>query len=265
MAKRSMSPWFRSGKNTWFVWFGGKQTSLKVKGEGNQAEAVKAWHRLMAQDAPTLPLERQPKPQVREVPKEQPVDPVRVKELADAFLADVSSRLKPNTVRIYRYDLGTLCGVYGKTEAASLTAEHISQWLLRLKVNSTTKAMSLRSVSAFLGWAERQGFIPTNPAKRVPKPRSRSRTDDAVVSEEDHRKLMAVASPEFSLVLRFLWATGCRPGEVGKVTAENFNPDAAVIRLTEHKSDRTGKPRLILLPDDIVALLKQQAQRFPTG
>ena len=48
MARNEGQPGFRAGQNTWFVWHDGRQVSLKVRGEANEREAVKAWHRHMA-------------------------------------------------------------------------------------------------------------------------------------------------------------------------------------------------------------------------
>ncbi len=45
---RPSSPWFRKSRNAWYVWHNGKLTDLHVKGEKNEAEAVRAWHRLFA-------------------------------------------------------------------------------------------------------------------------------------------------------------------------------------------------------------------------
>jgi hypothetical protein len=39
---------FRESKGAWYVNVKGKQTALGVKGQDNEVEAVKAWHRLMA-------------------------------------------------------------------------------------------------------------------------------------------------------------------------------------------------------------------------
>ena len=76
---------------------------------------------------------------------------------------------------------------------------------------------------------------------------------------------MKTASPSFRLVLRVLHATGCRPGEAARMTAEAFNPEAGCVVLHEHKADKGGKPRVVFLPPEIVSLLREQAQRYPSG
>ena len=251
MARHSDGPWFRESKNAWYVWHDGRQHSLGVRGKANRKDAVAAWHRLIADGPKAKP---DPKPEA-----------LTVREVIDAFLTDAEARLKPNTLRIYRHDLGTLCDAVGAIRADTLTPQHLTRWLLGLGVGPTTQAMTLRSSSACLGWAEKNDMLPANPARKVPKPKSRSRSADAVISDADHAKLMEAATPAFRLVLRVLHATGARPGEVCRIAAENFDREACVAKLAEHKTDRTGKPRLVFLPPDVCGMLKAQAERYGSG
>jgi len=88
MARQVEGPWYRASKGTWYATVeGGRKVSLGVKGEAKEAEAIKAWHRLMS-DPP------KPKPIV-----------LTVQAVVDAFLADASSRLKAPTFELYRQDL----------------------------------------------------------------------------------------------------------------------------------------------------------------
>ncbi len=252
MARQIEGPWFRASKGTWHTTLHGRSVSLRVKGQENKSQAQQAWHRLMAEGA-------------KPIPEPKLIESITVKELVNAFVVDAETRLKPNTVRIYRYDLATLCELVGNFHADKLTPQHVTKWLHGLKVNSTTKAMTLRSVSACLGWAERNDMIPLNVAKKVAKPKSRSRCEDAVISEADHAKLMEHATPDFRIVLRVLHNTGCRPGEACKITTDTFDPINGVVKLTDHKADRTGKPRLIFLLPELRDLLNQQTTRFVSG
>jgi len=222
MARGIEGPWFRESKGVWYATVGGKSVSLGVKGD--KADAVRAWHRLMAAGVGAKPA-----------PK-----PVTVKELVAAFLSDAGTRLKPPTMRLYRLHLGAFGAAVGGVKADALTPPHVARWLHALPHGGTTKAMMLRSVSACLGWAAEAGLIPTNPAKRVAKPKSRSRSASAIIPEADHAGMLALASPAFRPGLAILHATGCRPGEACRITAESFDRAAGVVVLTDHKGDRTG-------------------------
>ncbi len=256
MAREVNGPWFRASKNTWYATLEGAKVSLKIKGLENRDAAIKAWHRLMADGQTTTPTRTQ-------LADETPT--LSMQELVDLFLTDISTRLKPLTVGQYRVDLKQFLTRFRKSSANRVTTVEISRWLHGMKVGDTTKSIRLRSISACFGWAVKCGFIVDNPTKRVPKPRNRSRGQEAVISPEVHAKLMEMASEAFQHVLTVLHGTGCRPGEACTITAANFDPVNGLIRLEVHKNDRHGKPRLIFVPPDVATLLGQLAKEFPTG
>ncbi len=82
---------------------------------------------------------------------------------------------------------------------------------------------------------------------------------------DEQAKLLAEATPQFRLVLEVLWGTGARPGEVAGITAENFDAEAGVVRLKEHKTAHKGKARFLLLSPALVSMLVRQRERFPAG
>jgi len=261
MARGIEGPWFRSGKNTWYATVGGKNVSLGVKGQENRGEAVQAWHRLMA----GKPAASITPPPLAVPPSEPPAAGFTVRELADLFLADATSRLKPHTVQQYRADLDLFLARFAGAPADRVAPADVARWLHSFKVSDTTKSIRLRSVSAAFGWGVRCEMIRDNPLKRVPKPRTRSRGKEAVITPEDRAKLMAHASPAFRRVLTVLHGTGCRPGEACRITAADFDPANTLARLEQHKSDHHGQPRLIFLPPDVVALFTELAVQHPTG
>ena len=253
MSRAASGAWFRVSKNAWYATVHGRQTSLGIRGngKGKEAEAARAWHRLMVLGPTPKPL---PKP-----------DKVTVDDVIESFLSDARTRLKPTTVRIYGEYLRRFRSSYGTKAVCQVDPAMIRRWMLGTGTTGTTHGIALRSLSACLGWATMNGMLTENPCKKVMKPKSRSRSTEAVITEADHARLLEAASPEFALVLTVLHATGCRPGEAASMTAENFDPANGVVRLEIHKSDRSGKPRLIFLPPTVVELLKTQVERFRTG
>ena len=250
MARHLEGPWFRKGKNTWYISQDGRNVSLGVRGKGNRKQAVEAWHQLL-----------------REGPK--PAETTKctgsVSDAVAGFLADAKARTKPATQELYNRHLIKLTTALGKTPVADLTVTILARWLQGLEVSSTTQAITLRSVSAFLGWCVRQEVIGKNPVQAMTKPKSRSRGEESVISPADHAKLIELATPQLRLVLTILHATGTRPGEVCRITAENFDQKAGVVKLAEHKSDRTGRIRLIFLTPEVIELLRGQVERYGTG
>jgi integrase/recombinase XerC len=253
VARHVEGPWFRTSKNAWYATINSQMLSLGVRGLEGKEKAWKAWHRLMADGAST------------QKPDPRPAEPSTVAQAVTLFLIDAAARVKPSTLGLYRRHLTTLAGDLGKERIADLTPLVLCHWLHGLGVLETTKAITLRSVSAFLGWAVQQGLCERNVAQRLSKPRGRSRSVEAVISPEDHHRLLEKATTCQQLVLHLLYLTGARPGELCRITAENFDPEAAVVRLAEHKTDRRGRDRLIFLPPSAVELLKQQAAKYPSG
>jgi integrase len=66
-------------------------------------------------------------------------------------------------------------------------------------------------------------------------------------------------------VLEVLWGTGVRPGEAAAITADNFDADAGLVRLKDHKTAHKGKARVIYLPPAVVEILDRLKGRYPSG
>src|SRR5262245_2237406 len=250
MARHIEGPWFRKAKNTWYITQHGRNVSLGVRGKGNRKQAVEAWHRLLREG---------PKPvQAKKLPG-------TVSDAVAGFLADAAARTKPSTHGLYKRHLDSLIASLGKVPVADLTVPVLAQWLRGLGVGSTTQAITLRSVSAFLGWCVRQEIVARNHAVAMAKPKSRSRGADSVITPADHAKLLEHATPQFRLVLSILHATGARPGQLCKFAVETFDPAAGVVKLSDHKADHTGRVRLIFLPPETVEVLKALTQSYGSG
>ncbi len=250
MARHVVGPWFRKSKNAWYATHEGRNVSLGVRGKESRKAAFEAWQRLLREGSMARVVEAAPQ---------------TVGDAITGFLADAAARTKPSTHALYKRHLDTLSTSLGTVPVAELTVPVLARWLQGLGVASTTQAITLRSVSAFLGWCVRQEIVTRNPAQAMAKPKSRSRGEESVISPADHSKLHQLVTPQFRLVLSVLHATGARPGEVCRITVENFDPKAGVVKLSEHKTDHSGRVRLIFLPPETVELLKMQAERHPTG
>jgi integrase len=242
-------PWYRSQKDAWYARIGGKLVSLGVTGRRSKAEAVRAWHKLML-------AERKPEPDAK---------PATVADVLTAFLADVASRAKAKTVKVYRWFLEPFKAKHGRLPASALTPTVCEAWSRRPGWSSSTRYGLLGSLVTAMRWAVRARMLASNPLAGVQKPPKASRGAKALVSHAEHRRLMASASRHFRPYLSVLWATGARPSEVAGITAANFDAKAGVVRLAEHKLAHKGHARTIYLPPDAVALLRRLANRYPAG
>ncbi len=82
---RQSHPWYRQSKGTWYATMeNGRKVSLGVKGEEYEAEAVAAWHRLIAKGREEQEQRKSP----------------TVSGTIRLFWADAEERMKPNTVKV---------------------------------------------------------------------------------------------------------------------------------------------------------------------
>ena len=68
--------------------------------------------------------------------------------------------------------------------------QSLSAWIAGKEGSGTYKAITLRSLSACFGWAVKNDLIADNPVRKVTKPRSRSRSVEAIIGEADHKELL---------------------------------------------------------------------------
>lgn len=259
---RPAKPWYRVQKNGWYATAGGRVVSLGVQGRGNRRAALDAWYRLMAdggKDAPTTP-----QAVLLVAPATKSAAP-SVAELGAAFLADARSRLKPTTLVWYERSVEGLTAVFGTTPADALAVGDAEHWLRGTRWGETTRNHVIGVLNVFFSWCVRRRLLAANPIAGIAKPPKRSRGDDAVISADDHARLLAAASPQFRDVLAILHATGARPSEAIAITAENFDPAAGVVRLREHKTAHRGKSRALYLTPAAVRLLSGLRERHRTG
>jgi integrase len=221
-----------------------------VKGRSNRKAAWAAWHKLRAAGG--------------EEQKERRRD-AKVGEVVREFLKDAEGRVKPNTFRLYRYFLQPLAAKHGKLMASDMAPTKVEAFSRRLEWSATTRSDFLGAVVSAFKWAVRARLISSNPIAGVQKPPKASRGAKALISWEEHQRLLAAATPCFQPFLVVLRATGARPAEVAGITAENADLEAGIVRLEEHKTSHRGHSRTLYLTPEAVELLSSLRERYQTG
>lgn len=245
MRNDSSRPWYRKVKDGWYAWKDGRQVSLGVKGRGNRKAAQAALLRLMT--APPTP----PQPKAETT--------ATVGEITNAFLDNAQGRVKPETMAVWRSALRRLDKKFGVRTASTLTPHEVEAFARRPGISNGTINSSLTSVVTCFRWAVRGGLLAVNPLSGVRKPPCGSRGSSAVLTPDEFRRLHDAASPAFRPFLLGLWLTGCRPGELARLTVNDVDFEAGVAVLADHKTaGKTGKPRLIFLSPEAVALVRSQ-------
>jgi integrase/recombinase XerC len=270
MARQTVGPWFRRSKNCWYATVdGGRMESLGIKGEANRAEAIKAWHRLMA-ELPITPPKADVKPpnagQMPEVPKEQPEIRETVQSVINAFLLDAESRISSEAFRGYCKFLEPFSKAFGERQVESITPTEAEAFARKPQWSATYQANFLGCLMTAFRWAERQGLVHSSPVEHIQKPTKKSRGTSAVITKQEHKKLLSVADATFRDYLSVLWETGGRPAEIAGLTAEQVNASSdCVIPLTEHKTAHKGKSRHLVLTSKALSIVKRRARAAGSG
>jgi integrase len=197
-----------------------------------------------------------------ELPKAQNLP---VATLCDLFLDYSQAHHSAGAYESYRRFLQSFCDAYGTLSAGDIKPFHVTRWLDSHKTWQGARRHAVISIKRAFSWGEQQGLIPGSPIRSLKVPRVRRR--ERVLTPDERTLILSEAKDKaFKNFLTALLGTGCRPSEVAGVTAAEVNLELGVWVLTQHKTARkTGKPRIIYLSPEMLALTKQQMTEHPTG
>lgn len=233
---RKAAPWWRSAAGRWYVRHNGRQTPLSVTDRNDQAAAFAAFQRLLEQ-AKSTPASR----------------PEPIALLVSEYLDSISHRIAPKTRVDYGIHLKRLVARFPSSAAGQLDPSTLEKsadpaW------SDSHKSNYLWTVQAFLRWCGRKDL-------RLQRPAKESRGADSVISPEVHARVLRETTGDFHQLIRFLWATGCRPMEGAGLTFEAIDWAGGTATLTRHKTKRKGKSRVLYFGADALAILNEQSGR----
>lgn len=272
MARQALGPWYRSSKATWYANVNGKNVSLKVRGEGNALAAKKAWHWLMAnclgegEPQPLAIASAQSKPQ-QSLQPDALAKITTVGTIIRRYLSEAESRVKTSTVKVIRGRLNPMLEHFDSVDASAFDDDSVRQWLrARKHLSQSSRHGIIGSIRACWAWALRRGLVQANPMIYLERPACLSRGAKAIISPEAHARLVQSASPAFRPFLILLHETGARPCELAMLTANEVDFANGVGILQQHKTDASGKPRIIMLTELAVSILRNElAKREPNA
>lgn len=149
----------------------------------------------------------------------------------------------------------------GHKPLTAITTDHVVRYANSLR-RSGQAAQTIRhkcsATARALRWAHKQGWLAAAPEQvnwaRFGKP-PRAPKD---IPLADLARVFANLPAGTDRVLRFIIATGCRPGEACRLQWSEVDLAAKVCTLASHKTGRrTGRPRTIYLTPAAVAVLEQ--------
>ena len=247
-------PFYRSGKNTWYVWIDGHQRSLGVKGEENEKAAYAAWHRLLSEVAEGVPDASK----TLSERIEKPTEAVTLGVLLQRFLDDAKQRVGFHTHRNYVIFLQPIIDRDGKRSPLTLSPEEASSWASNKEWSSSYRHGFIGTLMTAFRWALTKRIIACNPLIGLRKPPKVSRGRKALISPEEHASLVKHADADFADFLQLLWLSGSRPSEISNLQITDVDFANAVAILGKHKTLHLGKERIIVLSTEALAILQRR-------
>lgn len=251
-------PFFRPKKNRWYVQLDGKHVNLGP----DRDSAFLRYHEVMRQHAAGRPAERAPEPA-------RP-DALPVVEALDRFLDHCHRHAAARTYESYRERLGWFARFLKLTgrlalAVADLKPFHVLEWLdAHPAWQPGMRRGAIQAVQRALNWAVEVGLLESSPVARMKKPPQGKR--ERAVTEAEFAEMLAL-TPEgpFKDLLRFAWASGCRPQEAIRLEARRVDPGASRAVLPPREAKGRRRYRVIYLTDPAKEILTALATRFPSG
>lgn len=145
------------------------------------------------------------------------------------------------TVESYGYALKQLAEYLGPDAPPppKVTRQQIQGFMARLNAERSPKTAQTRyrALSSFFNWLIDEGEIDRSPLARVPPPRVVEKPPDVLRLDDVARMLRACEGKLFkdrrdAALIRFLFDTGCRAGEVVGLRVEDVNVSAGTATVT---------------------------------
>lgn len=242
VSKRS-GIWFRKATGWWMTTINDIQHKLSKE----EAEAQKAFYKLMAGDAPKPRVERH-----------------SVRWLCDKFLDRTKADKTGETFRVQLDHLKTFCEQFGKRPGDSLKAHEVNLWLDEQTWEGSTKALAVTIIKAVFNWAVAEDYLSESPLKKLKRRKVARR--DRVLSADEEAKFLAASDGCFHDFIVVLLGTGMRPfSEAAKLTAKMVDWEEGKAILKEHKNAKKGKDRVVYFPPEVLHVLKRLAREHPDG
>jgi site-specific recombinase XerD len=149
-----------------------------------------------------------------------------------------AKNLSPATVRSYREAVRLLdehLVASDITNIADIDRRAIEKFLIAQgeRVSAGSVLTRFRSLRVFFNWLVESEEIDASPMARMKEPRTNQRPPDVPSDEDVRRMLKAITGKTFNdrrdlALLRFMFDTGCRVGEVIKLHAEDVDARAGI-------------------------------------
>src|SRR5262249_40766936 len=157
-----------------------------------------------------------------------------------------------------KHYLTLFCKQWGRLTCAQLRPFHLTRWIDGQKHWTGAKRSAQAIVKRAFAWSKSEGLIGEDPLANVKNPPVTRR--ERIISAEERKQITAAIKDDaFMDFFDAIVGTGCRPGEVAKVSSENVNLELGVWVFKQHKTaKKTRRPRVVYLSPAMLELTKRK-------
>jgi integrase len=175
---------------------------------------------------------------------------------------------KAESCRIKSFDRSRDCArlflsAFGDRQASSITLFDIDAWRAEDRNRITCRGQTPKPATRnrvlivfrrLLNWSVDRGLLVSNPLNRLKMEPERN-IRQTVLTDADVDKLIDAADPFMKVIIRVLYETGMRRGEVLNLRHEQIDEAHSCIRLGAGQT-KNGRPRVVRLSTRALAALK---------
>jgi len=190
--------------------------------------------------------------------------------LATKYLAEGVKTTRTD-FRVVKSYIENFANLFGKRQVCDIKAPDVDTWFRSNPGWKSAKSRNnaLTAVKGVFLWAIDEGYIQVNPLRKREIEQYRT-SRQSLVTDGDYIGIVTNAPPEFVEIFKFVYLTGCRPGEACKIEASMVRqrPSGSIcVKLDQHKNAGAGKLRIIecSTDDDLEALVLQNCKKYPSG
>jgi integrase len=239
--------WYRKSKKAWYLQIDRRRQKRLGR---TKAEAEAAYRRWLLEHGEALPASQGKK--------------LTVAELAQEFLDYAKAHTKPKSYEFYCYFAVPFVERFGSVPAATFPPLSFTKWLDDHAGWKGSRRCAVIAIKRLFNWAVEQKLLEANPLKSMKRPPRRRRNRTLAPQERDFL-LEHIPDEQFRDYFFALLETGCRPGEVMRVTARHVSPDGGLWVFDEHKTDHTGQARVVYLTPQMQELTRKLIGLYPEG
>lgn len=190
-----------------------------------------------------------------------------VAEVVEEHLSAVKQRRREETWKDRRRKLTPLAEEHGQTLISALTPAVVEDWVFAGNTESM-RAARRRALSALFTFAERRGYVESNPVLRVEKIETPPPEEVQILDAKETAAVLHTAermAPRLVPYLAIGFFAGLRPqNESGRLNWENIDLKAGMITVSRISS-KTNRKRLVPISPNLAVWLKTIPKQERTG